>query len=224
MSNQGTLFALSEIEVTQSHPLRPPVRVVQGDQTFHPERAFLEGHLPKRIVFTADHHRAAAALAESRQLDCEARGSRPSHGFRGDRSAQRHIHLIGAYGECGYATYASIPLPVYTGEEFSRADFGDDVQVRTRTKRFHELYRRQTEPAEWRYVLVYLVQETGEERPTACYIRGWLPGVEMEREAWVQTHGSRDPSWFVPTADLRTTPVIPNTRPGRRKGHVDGTG
>tara|TARA_R100001086_G_scaffold160830_1_gene86522 strand:+ start:141 stop:785 length:645 start_codon:yes stop_codon:yes gene_type:complete len=214
MAEQSLLFPQPLPEPRRSETPSRPAR--REDETFHPERAFLDDHpLPHRIAFTEDHHRAAQQLSESRQRDCEAWGSKPAHGFRGGTAAQLRIHRIGAYGECGYATYAKLTLPVYTGQEFSMPDFGEDIQVRTRTRQWHELYRRQTEPPEWRYVLVTLVRGSDAEKPTACYIRGWLPGVEMERPDWMQTHGNRDPAWFAPTASLRLTPVLPKGRNAR---------
>lgn len=211
MPSQESLFDLEQVETTQARTSASRrVETIRGDETFHPDRACLsENDLPYRVEFTPRHHQAALQLATARQRDCDAWGSTPSHGFTGGTSAQLRIHRIGAYGECGYATYAQLSLPAYTGPEFSMPDFGADIQVRTRTREWHELYRRQTEPPEWRYVLVTLIQERGESKPSACYIRGWLPGVEMERDEWIQTHGHRDPAWFVPTSALRQSPVLP---------------
>ena len=211
MPDQGRLCGPPSPAVTSVAQTRVrPARSRETMPVFDPTRAIArEGDLPYRVEFTTVHHEAAEALAQARQRACEAMGLRPSHGFREGPAGQLRIHRIGAYGECGYASYANIPMPVYTRPQFGEPDFGADIQVRTRLKPGKELYRRLTEPAFWRYVLVTLEQQGGRGRPIACYIRGWLRGDEMERDDWVQTYGNRDPAWFVPPRDLHLSPVLP---------------
>ncbi len=99
------------------------------------------------------------------------------------------IHQLGVGGE--YALFLATGIP-WTGRYFSPAtlkrkkragepipDLGTDIEVRTRTSRWHQLLVHRNDPKAWRYVLVRYTA------PNQFDLIGWEFGVEIKQsEYW----------------------------------------
>ena len=99
-------------------------------------------------------------------------------------------NIEGACGEMAYAKarglYFEPRLTAYKG-----ADFGDNVQVRTRSDHAYELMVRDNDNPEHFYVLV-----TG-KAPVYCVV-GWIQGRDAMKPEWRKDWGGRGEAWFVP--------------------------
>jgi len=117
------------------------------------------------------------------------RGNRPDrHGA--DSNNGWSLHIEGAAGELAVARVVDRfwTMPVDTFKD------GGDVgayQVRTRSSHSYELIVRPDDRELDRYILV-----TG--RAPHFTVRGWVFGYEARKDEWLQTHGEREPAWFVP--------------------------
>jgi hypothetical protein len=82
---------------------------------------------------------------------------------------------------------------------------GNDVQtwqVRTRSKSFHELYVRDSDPDDRPYILVK------GSCPTYDVV-GWIWGHEARRPEWRKNHGGYGEAYFVPDAALHPMDTLP---------------
>lgn len=141
-------------------------------------------------------HQAAYAerVARERQEGALSRGLPDRHGFVGNGL---EAHRIGAYGEVALAAwlFGDDPYELTVDTFRSLADLDGDIEVRTRTRTFHELYVREDDAPESAYVLV---SQAGH----AWWLRGWIWGHEAVREEWLKDYGGREPAYFVPHAAL----------------------
>jgi hypothetical protein len=103
------------------------------------------------------------------------------------------LHIEGACGELAAAKGLGV---FWDGSinTFKRPDL-PGVQVRTRSRHEYELIVRDDDAPGARFLLV-----TG-QCPRYC-VRGWILGADARRDAWRQTHGDREPAYFVPHAAL----------------------
>ena len=165
-----------------------------------------------RVELDAGAVAHADDIARQRHESAVRRGYAGKHGGPTNGIDSLQAHRAGAYGECAVAIFLGVPLPAHV-DVYSVPDIEPDIAVRARTKRWHELYRRPSEPADWRYVLVTLTRTRTMRRPVGT-VRGWAHGGDMAREEWVQRHGGRPPAWFVPTAALRDPRTLTTHRRG----------
>jgi hypothetical protein len=117
-----------------------------------------------------------------------------THGVAPDADILAY-HILGAAGELAVARV----LGRYWGGDigsFKKADLGQSVQVRTRSKHEYDLIVRHDDNPDDAYVLV-----TGTH--TRLRVHGWIYGSEARKDEWVQTHAGRPPAWFVPKSALR---------------------
>jgi hypothetical protein len=142
----------------------------------------------------------AEALGTARHNQSVGKGHKGAHGGPSGGQASLDIHIAGAYGECAFALWRGVDLPTHVGV-FSVPDFEPNIAIRTRRKDYYEVYRRRTEPKEWRYVLITLRRQRQTRAPIGI-LRGWIPGADMERDEWIQDYGGLEPAWFVPTKEL----------------------
>jgi hypothetical protein len=79
---------------------------------------------------------------------------------------------------------------------FKRADIGQRVQIRMRSRHDWDLLVRPDDSDDMAYVLV-----TG--TPTRMLVHGWCWGREAKQPEYLKPHGGRPPAYFVPQAALR---------------------
>ena len=136
----------------------------------------------------------AAAVGSFRQAESSYFNRKLTHGVSADADILS-LHILGAAGELAVAKV----LGRYWGGDvgsFKKADLGQSVQVRTRSKHEYDLIVRADDNPDDVYVLV-----TG--TPTRLRVHGWIRGTDARRDEWIQTHGNRPPAWFVPQSALR---------------------
>ncbi len=106
------------------------------------------------------------------------------------------IHIEGAIGEYAAALAIGVPWEA-TVNTFKRVGDLGSVEVRTRSKDWHELQVRPDDPLDRPYVLV-----TG--TPPIYTVRGWVWGHEAEEKGRKLDPGDKGmPAWFVPQEGLR---------------------
>lgn len=142
-----------------------------------------------RSEFTAAAHvgllRQAGALANAR-----ADRTQPDRTWLDGLVA----HVIGACGEAA-AHKARGRWWDLSLDGIGRADYGADIQIRTRRNRDHDLIVHDYDPEHWRYVLV-----VGE--PPTMDVIGWISGADARQDHWRANHGGYRPAWFVPQSAL----------------------
>lgn len=105
------------------------------------------------------------------------------------------LHIEGACGEIAYAKARGIYFEPRINS-YKGADFGLNVQVRTRSDPSYDLLIRDNDNPEHFYVLV-----TG-MAPTYTVV-GWIKGADaMMQPAWRKDWGGRGEAWFVPQLAL----------------------
>ena len=96
----------------------------------------------------------------------------------------RSIDVVGVAGEMAVSKVTGIPwtgrfTPASKLTEWLKKpqpDLCEDVEVRTRTKPWHQLLVHKNDPLSWRYVLVRLVEAN------TLDIVGWAHGDEVKQE------------------------------------------
>ena len=120
---------------------------------------------------------------------------KPMHGMAPDADMLAY-HILGAAGELAVAKF----LGRYWGGDvrnFKKADLGQSVQVRTRSKHEYDLIVRHDDNPDDAYVLVTATTHT------RLRIHGWIYGSEARKDEWLKTYGDRPAAWFVPQSALR---------------------
>lgn len=105
-----------------------------------------------------------------------------------------NLHIEGACGELAFAKL----LNIYWNGSINTFGLGGDVgdiQVRTRSRHDYELIVRAKDRDGDAFVLVTGVAPN-------YVVRGWLFGQEAKRDEWLNAHGGRTPSWFIPHKEL----------------------
>lgn len=105
------------------------------------------------------------------------------------------LHVLGAAGELAVARL----LGRYWGGDvssFKRADLGNSLQIRTRSKPHYDLIVRNDDSPENYYVLV-----TG--TTTRLQVHGWIRGADARKDEFLKTYGDRPAAWFVPQSQLQ---------------------
>lgn len=103
-------------------------------------------------------------------------------------------HIIGASGEESVAKHFGI----YWGGEvnvFGKADIGTNIQVRTRTKLWHDLPVKPKDNPNHIYVLVI-------DQHPKFLIHGWIIGRDARQDRWWHNYGGLGYKWFVPKEEL----------------------
>jgi len=136
----------------------------------------------------------AAWLGSRRQVSSLVRGLEDKHGFEGDGWG---AHIEGVCGEMAAAKAANLYYEPRVDTFKGVADIGDDIEVRTRSRHDYELLVR---PADRDIAQRAFVHVTG--RAPRFEVHGWLRGLDAMRPQWQQTHGGREPAWFVPASEL----------------------
>lgn len=134
----------------------------------------------------------AAQVGIQRHIEAVVAGLEDKYGAK---KGGWNLHIEGAAGELALAKL----LNVYWNGSVNTFSSGGDVgqlQVRTRSKHDYELLIRAKDRDDDAFILV-----TGASPDFV--VRGWLFGKEAKRDEWRQTHGGRDPAWFVPHSGLR---------------------
>jgi hypothetical protein len=141
------------------------------------------------VHFIRAHDERGFRAGFRRQWNAISRNLRNKHGLRLSDGLDLHRHVCGANGELAVHLALGIPWTAEFEDTFKGPDLGDDVQVRCRSKHWHQLYVRVDEPSDHRWVLV-----TG--RSPDFLVRGWLWGWEVKQ--WpLKAYGGREPAHFV---------------------------
>jgi hypothetical protein len=155
----------------------------------------------KDIAVPLDKHEQflAVIVGMSRQLVALRYGRNDTYTFDGDGW---EIHVQGAAGEMVFAkahgVYWDRPVKRYVGD-FRRADFGENVQIRTATRDDGDLI---VHPSDSDLDVMVLVSG---RFPTLA-LRGWIRVVAAKRPCYWRTH-RRSPAYFVPQANLNPFPL-----------------
>lgn len=149
---------------------------------------------PPYVIQALDGRNRAYAeqVARARQRDA---GHRPNcHGATGGLD----LHILGALGEVAFGVwlYGGRPFRVTHNTFRSRPDF-PRTEVKARSRPQYELIIRRDDELRHAYVLVVPFGSG----PATFRLVGWSWGWEVRKE-WLQTHGGREESWFVPQAAL----------------------
>lgn len=106
------------------------------------------------------------------------------------------LNIEGACGELAYAKARGIYY-IPKVNSFKEADFGDKVQIRTRSDHNYDLLIRDNDDPEHFYVLV-----TG--MLPSYRIVGWIKGADAKANPeWRKDWGGRGEAWFVPQSALK---------------------
>ena len=135
----------------------------------------------------------AAIVGVRRQVQALLGNLPNRHGFDGDGWG---VHIEGAAGEMAYAKFRNKYWSCSVGTFQSGGDVGE-VQVRTRSKQDYDLIVRKDDPDDAFFVLVI-------GQSPSFRICGWMKGGDAKQDKWLQTHGGREPAYFVPQADLES--------------------
>ncbi len=126
------------------------------------------------------------------------RGLAQLHGIQADNAWQCDIEA--ALGELAFAK----ALGVYWNGGHLRANDVEaggkgwrfKAEVRTRSRHHYALIVRDRDPNDRAVVLV-----TGIDG--MYQVRGWIWARDGKQPQWIQTHGGREPAYFVPQSSLR---------------------
>lgn len=146
------------------------------------------------VRLTTQQRAYAERIAVERQREAERMELPDRHGFTGDGA---EAHRVGALGEMAVAAWlygdGEHDLTVNTFR--TESDLPDGIEVRTRTRTFHELYIRRDDDPNCAWVLV-------SQAGSAWWLRGWIWGFEAAREEWLKDYGGREAAYFIPHAAL----------------------
>lgn len=132
-----------------------------------------------------------------RQHQALIKGKKEAHGYNGKDGWQ--IHIEGALGEIAAAKY----LGVYWDMSVNTWKTEDlkGIHIRTRSEHNYDLIIRPNDTEDAIYVLV-----TG--RYGQYRVRGWIEGSQTKNPKWLQTHGGRNPAFFVPQKVLNPMSLL----------------
>lgn len=147
-----------------------------------------------RVTLVSHEVDMAAGVGLRRQLAALHAGRPDRHGV--DPEDGWRIHIEGACGECCVAKFLGRYWDGSVDTFKSIPDLGN-VEIRTRSKHRYDLLIRKDDDPDKVYILV-----TG--RTPNFWVRGWLRGIDAQREEWWNNHGNREWAWFVPVSALRT--------------------
>lgn len=164
------------------------------------------------LTLTEGEMAYAEQVAERRNSEAKRMKLADKHGYQGQGG---DVHLLGAAGE--YA--AAIALRRHWDGSVNTFKRGGDVgsyQIRTRSKPHYDLLvRKDDRPGDCFFLVI------GEKPPT-FEIAGWAWGRDAMMKNYLQTHGGREPAFFMPRSALR--PIHPAFRPppcdGKHGGKV----
>lgn len=145
-----------------------------------------------RVTLTAEEWNRACVLGTQR--DDEARATGHHHKVKAadtSRDYQLQIHIEGVAGEMAFCKAAGVPFPATINTYRDQPDVPPDIEVRTRSKHWHDLIVRTDDNPEYRVVLV-----TGSRG--RYFVRGWILARAARRDEWWQTYGGGPGAWFVP--------------------------
>jgi hypothetical protein len=147
------------------------------------------------IWLTSDDLNRCRDVAELRQSESERLGCKPAHGASADPLKAYQISYIGAKGELAFCHLIGVRW-METVNTFKAPDWGETVQVRSRTKAWHDLIIRSDDSDDCVYVLMHVdgIKVT---------FKGWIKGRDGKQEKWSRRHGSRPSAFFVPQSELR---------------------
>lgn len=147
---------------------------------------------PTEITLTPQEAQYAAMVGIQRHIEA-LRAARPDR-YGANTDDGWTLHIEGAAGELAVAKH----LGVYWAAPVNTYSTGGDVgalQVRTRSRHDYDLIVRPKDRDTDRFILV-----TG--RTPHFRLHGWITGAEAKQDRYLQTHGGREPAWFVPAANL----------------------
>lgn len=139
----------------------------------------------------------ASEVGKLRQFESLRKGLEDKYGFEGDGW---NVHIAGACGEMAVAK----ALGRYWGGSVNTFRKEGDVgalEVRTRSRHDYELLVRPDDKNDAVYIHV-----TG--KAPKFKIHGWLKGEDAKNMKWSQTHGHRDPAFFVPFTALQDIELL----------------
>lgn len=136
----------------------------------------------------------ATFVAVERVMESIAKGHEHKPPLKPDDNVLA-LNIEGACGELAYAKARGIYYEPRVNT-YKAPDFGDRVQIRTRTDHSYDLLIRDNDKPEHYYVLV-----TG-TLPTYRIV-GYILGADaMAQPAWRKNWGGRGEAWFVPQLAL----------------------
>jgi hypothetical protein len=155
-----------------------------------------------RFDLKPSHVNLVNALGRKRQRENEEAGRYDKKSKQSDSS--EGLHIMGAYGEVAFRFWSGNPrwAAFMRGDEFDAfrldkgADFGPDIQIRTRSSLTYDLIVYPDDPPNHRFVLALL------ERPATVWFAGW----ELASRVQVETNWASwlpRPNYLKPQRDLR---------------------
>jgi hypothetical protein len=165
--------------------------------------------ISNEVMLTQREMLMGAQCGVMRNIASIMSGHEPANGFDEEKGDDPwNVHIEGA---CGEVAAAKILNRFWspTVNTFSAPDIGRNLQVRTRSEHWYDLYiRPKTDKHKGDNPDNTFILMTG----TAPHfiIRGYMLARDAQREDWVKTYGGRPPAWFVeqkylsPWTDLLT--------------------
>lgn len=159
------------------------------------------------IQLTSYEVGAAVRVGGLRQYEASKKGYKHKYGYKG---LGWDINIEGALGEMA----AAKALNVYWDGSVNtwKANDLEGIQVRTRSKHEYELIIRKDDDFNTLWVLV-----TGNNG--SYIVRGWIHGKDAKKKEWLQAHGDRDLSYFVPHEALKPIEEFPVVQLKKRQQH-----
>jgi hypothetical protein len=135
-----------------------------------------------------------------RQIEAVVRGRKDGSGFEGDGWG---AHIEGALAEMAAAKALNLywDAPVNTFNAPDRGDVGP-YEVRRRSQQDHDVLIRPRDADDKIHIAVF-------GSAPRFRVAGWCYGREAKQPEWSQTHGGRDPAWFMPQARLHSLNDLP---------------
>jgi hypothetical protein len=138
----------------------------------------------------------APIMAVKRWTEALERGYPDKHGLSLAEDGLA-LHYWGVCGEIAYGKARNVYVTLMSGT-FKAPDVGT-VQIRTRTKHNYELIIREDDSDSEFFVLVTV----NPREPALFRVYGGIFAHEAKSHPeWKQSHGGREPAWFVPQLSL----------------------
>jgi hypothetical protein len=160
-----------------------------------------------RFTFTDADRALVVAEATRRQTVNESAGIQGRNGAAAGGSEALQLHLYGAAGELAVASLLGMRESVFgqTRAKPGSSDLPGGIDVKTRSRHWHDLIVQADESPDKRFVLV-----TIENRATL--VHGWCFGSDaMKDEYWSDPAGGR-PAYFVPKSILQPLETLNRER------------
>lgn len=161
---------------------------------------------PIRISLSPEQIALAQAEAERRQSVNEQAGLRGRNRAAARGSQALSLHKLGALGEVAVAYHLGLEQHLFQDQTPCRgsADLPHDIEVKTRSKHWHDLIVQKDERPDKKIVLVTIQSESD------ILIQGWCVAEEVMREEFWSDPARGRPAYFVPKRKLKSIESLKN--------------